>query len=445
MKSKLDLSRSGRCGNRVPIHAIVMFSVAFALLCGVTTIYMSSFGISHLGADPTTRRITTENRDVWIPQVTKKKKHVTAHRRSEMQIPTRGAAKYQIKKLSQSTANVNPADKNRLFCMVPFIWRPTNLPAYHAIRNTWGKRCHILKFFIDPIIGDAEVGYYNATKASEINSARKANLTIPNDVVILHDMEREWHTCNSGENNRKSDETCRNIWEKIWRAWVHVVYGPTGGFRRGVAIKVHEETSFAFKAEWFVKVDADTYLFPENVARYVEWKKWSHDEHHYFGHVLNHRVSDRGVSIVAGAAAFFSRATLLAAADAFRRMPMENGNLEEDGTCRDAYTGTDEVVTAVCLKQYANVTAEPAIDSQGREEVALFDISDILSWNRTQMGEWWYWEGKERFPCHDKGDCLAHLPMAFHKYEPQYFYDFEKEFYGYVTKAKKKRRFPFHK
>ncbi|KAL7471995.1 hypothetical protein ACHAXS_012300 [Conticribra weissflogii] len=436
MKSKFALLLSGRCGNRAPFHALLIYCVVFALICGVTTILLSTFGISHLGAHPTNRRIDTEDHGVWVPQVSKSKIHFMNRRRNQTQISTRGAEKYDAEKLSPLKTSVNPTNKNRLFCMVPFIWRPSNVPAYDAIRNTWGKRCHILKFFIDPIIGDAEVGFYNLTKASEFNSARKANLTIPGDVVILHDMQRQWHTCKNGENSRKSDETCRNIWEKIWRAWVHVVYGPTGGFKRGSAGKVHEETSYAFKAEWFVKVDADTYLFPENVERFVEWKKWSHDEHHYFGNVLNHRVTDRGVSIVAGAAAFFSRATLLAAADAFRRMPMENGNLEEDGTCRDAYSGTDEVVTAVCLKQYFNVTAEPAIDSEGREEVAIFDISDILSWNRTQMGEWWYWEGKKRFPCHDEGDSLAHLPMAFHKYAPQFFYDFENEFYGNVKLAK---------
>ena len=78
----------------------------------------------------------------------------------------------------------------------------------------------------------------------------------------------------------------------------------------------------------------------------------------------------------------------MTAAEAFERMPLEKGHLEEDGTCRDSYTGTEEVVTAVCLKEQAGVVAEPAIDSQGREEVSLYEIWDILSYNRTDQGEW---------------------------------------------------------
>ena len=39
-------------------------------------------------------------------------------------------------------------------------------------------------------------------------------------------------------------------------------------------------------------------------------------------------------------------------------------------------------------KEQAGVVAEPAIDSQGREEVSLYEIWDILSYNRTDHGEW---------------------------------------------------------
>lgn len=223
-----------------------------------------------------------------------------------------------------------------------------------------------------------------------------------------------------------------SIWEKIWRAWVYVVTGKGGSQVGGGYSSIADVQT----AEWFVKVDADTYLFPENLRRYVEYKKWSYEDHHYFGHVLNHRRSDRKVSIVAGAAVFFSRATLFAAAGAFGKMSMEKGDQEEDGTCRDAYTGTEEVVTAVCLKQFANVTADPALDANGREQISLYNVEDILTYNRTDMGEWWFWEGKTRYPCHDDGDCIAHLPLAFHGYkQPSLFLAFEKEFYGSVMKG----------
>jgi len=199
---------------------------------------------------------------------------------------------------------------------------------------------------------------------------------------------------------------------------------------------VAEHESYAHGSEWFVKVDSDTFLFPENVGRVAKARKWSYNDHHYFGHVLNHRMDDRGVSIVAGGAVFLSRATLLAGADAFRNMPMDRGDEEEDGTCRDSYTGTEEVVTAACLKEHSNITAEPAIDREGREQVSLYEVDNIITYNRTDQGEWWFWEGKQRFPCHDDGDCLASLPLAFHHYKKsEDFLDFEKEFYGSVMKG----------
>merc|ERR1719491_1780953 len=117
-------------------------------------------------------------------------------------------------------------------------------------------------------------------------------MILPDDVVILHDMKRPWHTCND---EKKKVANCRNIFEKIWRAWVYVVQG-TGGSHVGGSD--NDGARDADKAEWFVKVDSDTFLFPENVGQYVTSRNWKHDEQHYFGHVLNHRKSDRGVAIV---------------------------------------------------------------------------------------------------------------------------------------------------
>ena len=71
-----------------------------------------------------------------------------------------------------------------------------------------------------------------------------------------------------------------------------------------------DETGELDKADWFTKIDADTYLFADNFKHYVAEKNWLPSEHHYFGHVLMHRtdkIRDAGVTIVAGAAVFFSR------------------------------------------------------------------------------------------------------------------------------------------
>ena len=240
--------------------------------------------------------------------------------------------------------------------MVPFIWTPPALHAYYAIHASWGKRCHVLRFFIDPVIGDNDVGFYNMADPSEVLTAQKVNMTLPNDVVILHDMRRPWHTCGIEENkkNNKPVGNCRNIFEKVWRMMVYVADGSGGS-----CIADRDQKVGVDRAEWFVKVDSDTWLFPENVGRYAKSRDWSYNDHHYFGHVLNHRRDDRGVSIVvsrelsllflvlsmyiifphrlqAGGAVFYSRAALLVAADAFKHMPMDKGDEEEDGTSNNS-------------------------------------------------------------------------------------------------------------
>ncbi|KAL7552183.1 hypothetical protein ACHAWF_017991 [Thalassiosira exigua] len=342
-------------------------------------------------------------------------------------------ASAQVARRSSEASRRSDRRRDRVYCMVPFIWTPSAYPNYDAIRATWGKRCSVLRFFVDPIVGDDEVGHHNLTRREGASAAAKANVTMPEDAVVLHGMRRPWHTCGSEENEarNKPEGTCRNIFEKVWRMISHVAR--------------YESDA----AEWFVKVDADSYLFPSNVGRYVRGRNWTHDEHRYFGHVLHHRKDDRDASIVAGGAVFFSRATLVAAGKIFDAMPLEGGDEEEDGTCRDAYTGTEEVATAVCLKRRPSpgatpgsasdappILAEAALDSAGRDLVSLYEVDDILTYNRTDQGEWWFWEGKEKAPCHDAGDCLADLPLAFHHYkEPELMLDLEEEFYGKVARA----------
>ena len=42
------------------------------------------------------------------------------------------------------------------------------------------------------------------------------------------------------------------------------------------------------KAEWFYKVDDDSYFFPGFARKYVADHGWKPTEHHYFGHRLHH-------------------------------------------------------------------------------------------------------------------------------------------------------------
>ncbi|KAL7525388.1 hypothetical protein ACHAWF_001335, partial [Thalassiosira exigua] len=283
--------------------------------------------------------------------------------------------------------------RDRLYCVVPFVWTPKFLPSYHAIRATWGKRCDVLKFAIDPVIGDEEGGFLDL----RLNGSR---YELPDDVAVI-DMRRPWNACPDSK-----EGTCRSIWEKVWRSWIWV----------------DEHDEGADRAEWYAKVDADAYIVPENLKRYVRGRNWSPDEHRYFGHALWHRAGEGGggVPMIAGAATFFSRATMKAAADVFRafRDSGERGSSSGKARCGDAHTDREEAILSACLKDRLGVDAVPALDDAGRELVSIFEIDEALRYERPEPGEeWWYWKNKPQEDPETGRElhgCCGDLPIAFH-------------------------------
>ena len=301
-----------------------------------------------------------------------------------------------------------------LYCIVPFIWSPQYLSSYHAIKATWGKRCDFTRFFIDPVIGDADIGYYNLSRDSDVRAAEEksnANLTIPDDVIVLHDMHRPWHTC-EGKSN------CRNIWEKVWRSilWINT----------------HDKDSIA---DYYVKVDSDSYLFPENMRHYVQEKNWSSSDVHYFGHKLYHTDRPHQAPIVSGVAVFLSGEALRKLGSLFSQFK-PNNTTELVYGCGDAYLGGEELITAICFKYDLAVDAEHALDSNGNELISIGPIDETLLWRKAdgkRMKMVWYW--KEKPKLNEKGKethlCCGDLPIAFHGYkDPRWMYKIDNEIYS---------------
>ena len=182
-----------------------------------------------------------------------------------------------------------------------------------------------------------------------------------------------------------------------WRSWVYV------------------EENHLDSAEWFCKVDYDTFFFPDNVKHYVRHKKWNpFTEYHYFGHLIQHRQKGRE-PMIAGATACWSRKTLDDIADVYRKMP-KDGAKGERGRCEDRAQATEEASTSLCLARHLNVTAYAARDDQVREHITVAKFDDVLTWNRTEQGEWWYWKGKPK----DAGqmeNTISRRPIGLHKYK----------------------------
>eukprot|EP00581_Thalassiosira_minuscula_P000641 CAMPEP_0183735004 /NCGR_PEP_ID=MMETSP0737-20130205/45415_1 /TAXON_ID=385413 /ORGANISM="Thalassiosira miniscula, Strain CCMP1093" /LENGTH=392 /DNA_ID=CAMNT_0025968643 /DNA_START=781 /DNA_END=1959 /DNA_ORIENTATION=+ len=324
---------------------------------------------------------------------------------------------------------VTNSTKDRVYCMVPFIWRPENMKTYHAIRDTWGKRCDIIKFFIDPIIGIGDekngnvsvgvvnlisnvTGPFNTTEGSGVGvvdtkKVEAVEATLPDDVVVLRDVLRPWHECGM--------EDCRNIWEKIWRSILWVFS--------------HGDSQLA---EWFVKVDSDSYLFPENLKHYINEKGLAPTDHHYFGHKLWHTDRPRQAPIIAGCTVVLSRLTMMSLAVTFRSFIPQPAN-KQIQSCNDAHLGQgEEIVFAVCLKQF-NVSAEPALDSNGKELVSIFNIGEALGMTPSNVipVQRYFWKKKPATQT-----CCGNLPIAFHgSKDPQFLYQIEDEIYGAVDSS----------
>ena len=150
---------------------------------------------------------------------------------------------------------------------------------------------------------------------------------------------------------------------------------------------MYVEENHLDQAEWFCKVDYDTFFFPDNVKYFVRHKGWDpYDEYHYFGHLIKHRQPHR-LDMIAGATACWSRKTLRDIADVYRAMP-EGATTGERERCEDRAQATEEATTSLCLKQFLNVSAYPARDDELRECVTVAKFRDQLTWNRTEQGEW---------------------------------------------------------
>lgn len=273
--------------------------------------------------------------------------------------------------------------KQRVFCMVPFIYNEEkiNLDRYDSITKTYGKRCDVLRFMSDKVPGD-----------------------YPEDVVSLTTLKRK-------PNDRQGPDRmpAKHIWEKVWRSWVHVA------------------ENYIDSAEWFTKIDHDTYFFPDHIKHLVVSRNWSADDTHYFGQKLYHRKDE--VLFNAGAAVTFSRATVKKMGVKYQSMGSEER--WERGICIDHAGATEEMSTAHCLRE-VGVLADDALDEFDKDTIMTFYPHAHLNMLRDPdvNNQGWWWKHKPDW-VQDGEQCCSTHPIGFHNVKNvRDFYDFEEIFYG---------------
>jgi len=245
----------------------------------------------------------------------------------------------------------------RIYCMIPTVYARFNIGLMKAVLDTWGPQCDVLRFFIDPGEGiPAQIcGMHGAQPAC----------------APLHqvDMVRK-----NGDSVCGDGSPCRHIWEKVWRSWVW--------------IGRHDID----KADYFCKIDDDSFFVPANLRKYVTEQRWSADDPHYFGHRF---MREDGDAIISGVLTAFSRETVRRLLPLYENMPREYGPRSQfkSGRCVDREGATEERTAALCLKSIG-ILPEPAYDSRLRERVLPLGLPFTITYPRKANTTGWYWHHK---------------------------------------------------
>mmetsp|Transcript_8945 Transcript_8945/g.10238 ORF Transcript_8945/g.10238 Transcript_8945/m.10238 type:complete len:455 (+) Transcript_8945:129-1493(+) len=303
--------------------------------------------------------------------------------------------RYSLQVLEQGQSERVPKNESidRVYCMVPTIYTSSKFQAWSVILRTWGRKCDVLKFFVEP----QENGNSIPEKFADPGTGYSADIVVV--PMVRKNDPRDKHgnyitkSCWAGGGKNPDGTTryapCRHIWEKVWRSWVYIAENDIDS------------------AEWFLKVDDDTYLFPDNLKRFIKRKGWSHTQTHYFGHRLFH---SRKTVFVAGTMVGYSRRTLQLAAEKYKTMPKEYGDRSKfkHGRCVDRDGATQELPESICLRELG-IHPEPTHDINGFEKQLLDTVPRNLLMRKKDRPDFWYWRLQS-----ETAICCSTEPISLH-------------------------------
>lgn len=220
----------------------------------------------------------------------------------------------------------------KIYCMVPTIWSNEKKRKLSAIAETWGPKCDILKFFVDDDLEGQIPDRFPGTNF---------------EIVRLQMVRR------NGSTAGVDGKAIRHIVEKMVKSWRYI-------FENDL------ET-----AEWFLKVDDDTYLIPENLVKWIQFTGWKPTEPHYFGHKLF--SGDTRPNFISGVCTVLSRAAVEKLGTRLKTIKVEYGPRSNfpnsHGQCIERDGATEELVISKCLSE-VGVFAKEATEG-GTKEIVL--------------------------------------------------------------------------
>mmetsp|Transcript_13556 Transcript_13556/g.23365 ORF Transcript_13556/g.23365 Transcript_13556/m.23365 type:complete len:286 (+) Transcript_13556:380-1237(+) len=106
----------------------------------------------------------------------------------------------------------------RFYCMVPTIFAEHRKAKIEAVVSTWGKRCDVIKLFIDPAPkGTIFPKYFPSSDPSVKVEMVQLPLVRQND-----EMSKDKRYTTASCKQHGVAVPCRHIWEKVWRAWDYI-------------------------------------------------------------------------------------------------------------------------------------------------------------------------------------------------------------------------------
>jgi len=160
-------------------------------------------------------------------------------------------------------------------------------------------------------------------------------------------------------------------------------------------------------AEWFLKIDDDTYFIPSNLRKWVRDHSWDPDEPHYFGHTVF--IERAPYKLISGVCTAFSRESIRRLGPKYLSMKHEYGPRSNfpnsHGTCVDRDGATEERVTSKCLEE-VGVLAEETLEDNQKEAVVPLGIPFTLTYFRKRNSTSWYWASKP-WSRGDRIDCCS--------------------------------------